>query len=120
MDGVSSQDRMKNSNPASTKNVATKSNRPAIHVAASGRVPGTANRAEGRDGASQEAHSRNASMNTRTTFATCKAKVVACHAIGFTPAHSEVSASETYPIGRKNPSPPAVVNDGRMANWDVL
>src|ERR1017187_1141639 len=111
---------MKNSNPARTNNVATKSNRPAIHTAASGLVPWMANRAAAKNAASREAHRRDARTKTRIALATCSAKEVACHATGFTPAHIEVSISEMLPIGRKNPSPPGVANNGRMAKWDVL
>src|SRR5450759_1755817 len=111
---------MKRSNPARTNNVATKSNRPAIHTAASGRVPYMANRAAPKDAASREAHSQVASANTNSTLTTCSVNAIECHAIGLTPAHIEVSISEMLPIGRKNPSPPGVANNGRMAKWDVL
>src|SRR5262245_12511631 len=54
-----------------------------------------------------------ANAKTSTTFVVCNAIAVACHRIGLEPAHAEVTASETYPMGRKNPSPPPVVNWGR-------
>src|ERR1035437_3809745 len=111
---------MKSSNPARTNNAATKSNRPAIHTAASGLVPWMANRAAAKNAASREAHSQVASVNTNSTFTMCSVNAIECHAIGLTPAHIEVSISEMLPIGRKNPSPPGVANNGRMAKWDVL
>src|ERR1017187_549467 len=50
----------------------------------------------------------------------CSVSAIECHAIGLTPANIEVSISEMLPIGRKNTSPPGVVNNGRMAKRDVL
>jgi hypothetical protein len=56
-----------------------------------------------------------ANIYTSTLLMMCSARAGACQSTGLTPAHTEVKASDTYPIGLKKPSPPPAVNSGRNA-----